>query len=424
MSHTETITARTRPRFHHEDGFTGSWKRCWLAVFMATAAASVCSAEPICEKQVLFPKEGATVCRIPSLVVTKNGVVLATGDRRIGSNHDWGHDTEIVLRRSVDGGCTWLPIQVLASEPGVNFHSGPSLVDDRTGRLFKFIKKRPASFRSSGEFHNAILADADRWRRWGYGSYVIHSDDAGATWSAPRRLTIEHPDSMGITDVGNSVHGIQMPDGRLVIQAYCEASKEWKSEHENPSRSFLLVSSDGGETWNRAADWTAGYAAMEYCIAALPSGQIYINQRSLGPHRKVASLTGPDAGVAVDMHSDPNLPEPVCHAGLHAMPGATPDGGRLLFANPAVESRFGGYREETRRMLTVRMSEDGGRTWPHARLLDEGRSGYADLGSLPDGTILCLYENGREHYDDQISVARFNREWLATATAGEGSGTR
>jgi hypothetical protein len=161
--------------------------RCWLAVIMATAAATVAAAEPICEKQVLFPKEGATVCRIPSLVVTKNGVVLATADRRIGSNHDWGHDTEIILRRSVDGGRTWLPTQVLASEPGVNFHSGPSLVDAQTGRVFKFLKKRPASFRSPGEFHTAILADADRWRRWGVGSYVIHSDDAGATWSATGR---------------------------------------------------------------------------------------------------------------------------------------------------------------------------------------------------------------------------------------------
>ena len=390
---------------------------------MATAAATVAAAEPICEKQVLFPKEGATVCRIPSLVVTKNGVALATADRRIGSNHDWGHDTEIVLRRSVDAGRTWRPIQVLASEPGVNFHSGPSLVDAQTGRVFKFLIKRPASFRSPGEFHTAILADADRWRRWGVGSYVIHSDDTGATWSAPRRLTIEHPDSMGITDVGNAVHGIQMCDGRLVIQGYCQASKEWKGEHDNPSRSFLLVSSNGGETWNRAADWAAGYAPMEYCIAALPGGQIYINQRSLGPHRKVAWLAGPDAGVAVDMRPAPTLPESVCHAGLHAMPGATPDGSRLLFANPAVENRFGGYREETRRRLTVRISDDGGRTWTRGRILDEGRSGYADLGSLPDGTIFCLYENGPEHYDDQISLASFNSEWVE-ALAERGSGIR
>ncbi len=395
-----------------------------LAVALVVAGPLAPGAEPTCEKQVLFPKDGATVCRIPSLVVAKNGVVLATADRRIGSNHDWGHDTEIVLRRSVDGGRTWLPVQAIASEPGVNFHSGPSLVDARTGRVFKFLKKRPASFRSPGEFHAAMLGEADRWRRWGCGSYVIHSDDAGATWSAPRRLTIEHPDSTGIADVGNNVHGIQMPDGRLVIQGYCQASKEWKAEHDNPSRSFLLVSGDGGETWTRGADWAAGYGAMEYCIAALPGGRIYVNQRTLGPRRKVAWLAGPDAGVAVDMRPDPALPEPVCHAGLHTLPGATPEASRLMFVNPAVENHRGGYREETRRRLTVRTSDDGGRTWPHARLLDEGRSGYADLASLPDGTILCLYENGPEHYDDQISVARFDRAWLESAAADAGSGSR
>lgn len=382
------------------------------ATFPCAGTPAALATDPRCETQVLFPKDGATVCRIPSLVVAKDGVVLATADRRIGSNHDWGHDTEIVLRRSTDGGRTWLPIQVLASERGVNFHSGPSLVDGRTGRVFKFLKKRPASFRGPGEFHAAVLADAERWRRWGIGSSVIHSDDAGATWSAPRRITIDHPESTGITDVGNGVHGIQMPDGRLVIQAYCQASKEWKAEHDNPSRSFLLVSNDGGETWSRAADWASGYAPMEFCIAALPGGRISVNQRSLGPHRKVAWLGGPDAGVAVDMRPDPNLPEPVCHAALHAVPAAAPDASCLIFANPAVENRLGGYREETRRELTVRLSDDGGRTWPHARLIDEGRSGYADLGCLPGGTILCLYENGPEHYDDRISVARFSVDWL------------
>jgi sialidase-1 len=381
----------------------------WWSLLCFTAACAS-AAEPFCDRQVLFPKEGATVCRIPSLVVTRDGVVLATADRRVGSNHDWGHDTQVVLRRSEDGGRSWLPIQLLAAEEGVNFHSGPSLVETRSGRVFKFIKKRPASFKSPKDFHAAMVHDPERWHRWGCGSYVIQSDDSGATWSAPRRLSLEHPDSTGITDVGNGVHGIQLPDGRLVIQAYCQASREWEQERDNPSRSFLLLSGDGGETWIRGAEWSPGYAAMEYGIAALPDGPIYTNQRSLGPLRKVAWIDRPEAGAVVDLRPDPNLPEAVCHAGLVFMPG--PDGGCLLFAHPAVENRQGGYREETRRRLTVRMSADGGRTWPTARLLDDGRAGYSDLVSLSDRSILCLYENGPEHYDDQISVTRFNLEWL------------
>lgn len=387
------------------------WRSLWLAALGCSALAAA-AAEPSWNTQVLFPKDGETVCRIPSLVVTRAGVVLATADRRLGSNHDWGHDTEIVLRRSEDGGRSWMPVQLLASERGVNFHSGPSLVDGRTGRVFKFFKKRPASFKSPTAFHDAMAAEGDRWRRWGVGSYVTHSDDDGATWSAPRRLDLHHPDTMGITDVGNGVHGVQMPDGRLVIQAYCEASKEWKQEYDNPSRSFLLVSGDGGETWSRGAEWSPGYAPMEFCTAVLADGRIYLNQRSLGPRRKVGWLSGPGVDAIGDMRPDPNLPEPVCHAGLHAVPGKPPAGVRILFANPGVENVAGGYKEHTRRQLTVRMSDDGGRSWPHSRLLDAGRCGYADLGSLPDGTILCLYENGPEHYDDQISVARFDLAWL------------
>jgi hypothetical protein len=37
-------------------------------------------------------------------------------------------------------------------------------------------------------------------------------------------------------------------------------------------------------------------------------------------------------------------------------------------------------------------------------------SAYSDLGVLPDGTVLCLYEQG-----NAIACARFNLEWLLEA---------
>ncbi len=368
--------------------------------------------DPFYEKILLFPKEGKTVHRIPSIVATRDGALLAFADRRKGSHGDWGHDTDIVLRRSADGGRTWQPVQTLASEPGVNFHGGPALVDRRTGRAFKFFKKRPASFRDAKQFHAAMAAETGKWKEWGVGSYVTHSDDGGATWSAPRRVPVDHPDSMGIADVGNNVHGVQLADGRLVIQGYCQTSRGWEHDRDNPSRSFLLVSEDKGGTWRRGAEWSPGYAAMEYGLLATEDGGLYVNQRSLGPRRKVAWIKGPDA-KNVDLKEDPHLPEPVCHAGLERLSTRKEHGrSRILFVNPAVENATKRYQEGTRRRLMVRLSYDEGRTWPVARVLEEGKAGYADLAVLKDGTILCLFENGPERYDDQISVSRFNLEWL------------
>src|SRR5438128_409191 len=48
--------------------------------------------------------------RIPSLITTQKGNVLAFVEGRKDSEADHGHN-EILLRRSVDGGKTWGPIQ-------------------------------------------------------------------------------------------------------------------------------------------------------------------------------------------------------------------------------------------------------------------------------------------------------------------------
>jgi sialidase-1 len=73
-------------------------------------------------------------------------------------------------------------------------------------------------------------------------------------------------------------------------------------------------------------------------------------------------------------------------------------------------------RAPDRKRLTVKMSYDEGWTWPVAKVLEEGPSGYSDLAMLPDGTILCFYECGiitRMCDDKYLTLAQFNLEWLA-----------
>ena len=70
----------------------------------------------------------------------------------------------------------------------------------------------------------------------------------------------------------------------------------------------------------------------------------------------------------------------------------------------------------TRENETIRLSYDEGATWPVAKAIEPGRSGYADIGVGPDGMIYCLYERGFNP-DNQLNtrfltVARFNLEWL------------
>ena len=72
----------------------------------------------------------------------------------------------------------------------------------------------------------------------------------------------------------------------------------------------------------------------------------------------------------------------------------------------------------TRGKETLLVSNDDGQTWPLSKVLEPGRSGYADLAAAKDGTLYCLYERGETETNELntrfLTVARFNLEWLTT----------
>ena len=70
-----------------------------------------------------------------------------------------------------------------------------------------------------------------------------------------------------------------------------------------------------------------------------------------------------------------------------------------------------------RRGMTVRMSEDEGKTWPVSRVLWPGAAAYSCLAVLPGGDIARLFEAGEEHPYQRIILARFSRDWLTGADA-------
>ena len=116
----------------------------------------------------------------------------------------------------------------------------------------------------------------------------------------------------------------------------------------------------------------------------------------------------PDGGETwTGQYADKTLVEPPCQASLVRY-GSLDAGGpsRLLFSNPA-----NGQRDQRNR-LTVRVSEDEGRTWPVAKLLYEGPAAYSSLAVLPDGSIGCLYEAGQNHPYEKITFACFPLAWL------------
>lgn len=73
--------------------------------------------------------------------------------------------------------------------------------------------------------------------------------------------------------------------------------------------------------------------------------------------------------------------------------------GRLLMVN---HDNFTG-----RNNLTAMLSGDDGATWPYKLLLDERNSvSYPDMGQLPDGTMVIIYDRERGGYKKQYADAR------------------
>jgi len=72
--------------------------------------------EPL-KEQVLYQRGwwGYNTFRIPALFETQSGVLLAFAEGRVNSASDTGN-IDMVLRRSLDSGRTWLPYQVVWSD--------------------------------------------------------------------------------------------------------------------------------------------------------------------------------------------------------------------------------------------------------------------------------------------------------------------
>lgn len=360
----------------------------------------------------LAAADGDNWPRIPGLVVTNSGAVLALYNWRRGGQDDFGHETDVVFRRSDDGGRTWGPPVTLVTEPGVDAHLGPAVVDRIAGRIIVFYRPRSADI-PEGVTHvgRYFVERPDEARRtMGQSSWTIASDDDGLTWSEPEEVVLQHPDAEARLIVGNATHGIQLRGGRLAVAGgFYDSSR--LDDRQMASHACLVVSDDHGASWRVTGAMPSG-SLQECVIAECADGSIYANfRRPMSTCRGACRSTdgGETFGPTLD---ETALPDARCHAGLaRYAPEADPGGDRLLFTN--IPGAYDGeFRMDTRRGLRISLSEDGGRTWPVRRTIEEGPSGYSDVVVLPDGAILVLYERGDKISYERMAVARFNLAWV------------
>src|SRR5262249_34637800 len=101
-------------------------------------ASMLPAAEPVHTPLFQSGKEGYHTFRIPALLVTPKGTVLAFCEGRKKGRGDSG-DIDVVLKRSTDGGKTWKALQVIADD-GANTVGNPCPVVERsTGTIWLLL---------------------------------------------------------------------------------------------------------------------------------------------------------------------------------------------------------------------------------------------------------------------------------------------
>lgn len=346
--------------------------------------------------------------RIPGIVVTLKGTVLAYCEARRNDSSDWG-EIEIHLRRSFDGGRTWQPSQHIAHH-GERQEGNPR---KKSGGENEQTVNNPVAIVDAQTGSIEFLYCVNYAR-----CYSIRSVDDGATWSKPVDITPSFEPFRTSYDwkviATGPGHGLQLKSGRLVVPIWLAYGKT--GDHE-PSAAATIYSDDHGKTW-KAGDIAVPNVAPftdpnESMIATLSDGSVFFVTRNEGGHHRKIVTTSRDGATG---WSEPKfveeLWEPVCMASVISLPDQP---GSLLFSNPNTlpaghlelppEQRKPGRGK--RQNLTIKLSRDDGRTWPVSRTLDAGPSAYSDLAVLPDKSLLCLYEA-----DKDIAVARFTLEWV------------
>ena len=374
-------------------------------VLLLLVASEAFAAKPGIVKKDLFKAgdHGYNLYHIPGIAVTSKGTILAWCEARKNAGRDWD-DIDILLRRSTDDGETWSEAKKIVRVDGPK-------------------KKNPFALRlkhtdtKTVTYNNPVLiADRDGTVHMVYcleymRCFYQRSDDDGVSWSKPVEITktfeaFRKDYDWKVLATGPN-HGIQLRRGRLLVPVWLSTGTGGNAHR--PSVTATIFSDDGGTTWQAseiAIGCTDKFVNPNETVAVeLADGRVMLNARNESQARRRIVVTSPDGATEWSQpRFQDDLVDPVCMGGLTRYDH---NGKRLLlFSNP--NTRKG------RRNVTVRVSEDEGKSWPISRSVEPGYSCYSDINVTPKGTILCFYGRGEKpsFAGDRLTLARFTLDWL------------
>lgn len=328
---------------------------------------------------------GYPVYRIPAATRLTHdahaGRILAFAEGRATLSDNGVND--IVLRRSDDGGATWSPVRTICDIPRRSLNN-PCVVEVREG---KHAGRVLLMFQSYAEGCGEACVtegfeskpDTADGKDTICRTLLMHSDDGGTSWSAPREVTREVKRPTRATSLASGPGiGIQLAHGthkNRIIMPFNEGPYDrW--------RVYAAYSDDGGDSWKvgDAAPDDANGVANEVQMFERADGAVVLNARQFRGAKLRKAAVSTDGGATWSRLADiPDLPDPSCMGGVLAL-----GSGVVVFTGCDSPSR--------RALGTVWVSRDDGRTWPERNLIEPDGFAYSIPVVLDANEIGVFYE--------------------------------
>lgn len=345
-------------------------------------------------------QEGHKTYRIPAIIKNKQGHLLAFAEGRVNGSGDFG-DINIVLKISRDQGRTWSALATLVDYQDLQAGNPTPILDTTDPR---FPKGRVFLFYNTGNNHENEIREGKGLREVWY----ITSTDGGLTWSSAVNITsqVHRPNQPSRNTAytfkedwrhyaNGPGHGMQFTQGphvgRILIAA--NHSEGPRGERGSDYRAHTFYTDDHGDTFHLGAS-IAIPGSNESSAAEISGGKLLLNIRNQRGdiRQRIIGLSEDGSASWKETYFDPQLPDPICQGSILTI-AQKKQAFTLAFSNAA--------DTKNRDNLTIRISQDDGRTWPISIQVDNGASSgespkdftaYSDLVLLDSKNIGIVYE--------------------------------
>ena len=403
-------------------------------------------------------KDGINTYRIPALLKTDKGTLIAGADERRLQFADWG-DIGMVVRRSQDGGETWgdrITISNLRDNPDAKDKTAPSplnidmvlVQDPTTKRIFSVYDMFPegkAVFGMPAKPEKAYERIGDKTYQILYktgekGHYTIREN--GEVYNPKNQKTDYHvvvnPKQRGYSDKGDLYKG-----KNLIGNVYFAQSTKNPFRVANTSYLWMSYSDDDGQTWSAPRDITpsirqdwmkflgTGPGTGIVLRTGEHKGRILVpayttnNISHLGGSQSSRLIYSDDHGVTWHAGEAPNDNRPVGNSVIHS--SNMNNSGAQNTESTVLQLNNGDVKLFMRGLtgdLQVATSKDGGVTWEKTiKRYPEVKDAYVQMSAIHtmhDGKEYIILSNaagpGRERKDGLVHLARVEKNgeltWL------------